>query len=323
MLILLPLAEPAVGLRTSGSSYAAVLAVPSAANEVLRWAAGRDSVQRAAARDSARLIAARAAARLFGLAADVAAPRAPAAPSDAAAESAPVAGVVPEVVPALIPVVARRVAPTARILGRPAAGGASPVRLELSLADLTLVALQGGDTLLVAAAGVGTGDTLRFGKQRWEFSTPPGRRVVLGKQADPVWVPPEWHYAALALERGYTLRHLRAGRAEPLGRGRRLIVRGGRVGVVDRAGAFTPSRTENELVFGDTLYVPPLGTENRRVPGQLGAYRLDLGDGYLIHGTPDETTVGTPSSHGCVRLATDALAWVYAYVPVGTAVMIR
>ena len=317
MLILLPLSEPAVDPRTSGSTYAAVLAVPSAYRHVL-WAAGRDSLQRAAARDSARLIAARAAARLVDLAAAEAARR-----DSAASESAPAASVVPAVVPGLVPVVARRVAPTARILGRPVPGGLSPVRLELSLADLTLVALQGEDTLLVAAAGVGTGDTLRFGNRRWEFSTPPGRRVVRGKQADPVWVPPEWHYAALALERGYTLRHLRVGRAEPLGGGRRLIVRGGRVGVVDRAGAFTAARTENEIVFANTLYVPPLGTENRRVPGQLGAYRLDLGDGYLIHGTPDETTVGTPSSHGCVRLATDALAWVFAYVPVGAVVVIR
>ena len=317
MLILLPLSEPAVDPRTSGSTYAAVLAVPSAYRHVL-WAAGRDSLQRAAARDSARLIAARAAARLVDLAAAEAARR-----DSAASESAPAASVVPAVVPGLVPVVARRVAPTARILGRPVPGGLSPVRLELSLADLTLVALQGEDTLLVAAAGVGTGDTLRFGNRRWEFSTPPGRRVVRGKQADPVWVPPEWHYAALALERGYTLRRLRVGRAEPLGGGRRLIVRGGRVGVVDRAGAFTAARTENEIVFGNTLYVPPLGTENRRVPGQLGAYRLDLGDGYLIHGTPDETTVGTPSSHGCVRLATDALAWVFAYVPVGAVVVIR
>ena len=321
MLILLPLSEPAVDPRTSGSTYAAVPAVPSADRHVL-WAAGRDSLQRAAARDSARLVAARAAARLVDLAAGEAARRDSAAAFDAA-ESGSVPGVVPAVVPGLVPVVARRVAPTARILGRPGPGGVSPVRLELSLADLTLVALQGEDTLLVAAAGVGTGDTLRFGNRRWEFSTPPGRRVVRGKQADPVWVPPEWHYAALALERGYTLRRLRVGRAEPLGGGRRLIVRGGRVGVVDRAGAFTAARTENEIVFGNTLYVPPLGTENRRVPGQLGAYRLDLGDGYLIHGTPDETTVGTPSSHGCVRLATDALAWVFAYVPVGAVVVIR
>ena len=55
----------------------------------------------------------------------------------------------------------------------------------------------------------------------------------------------------------------------------------------------------------------------------LGAFRLDLGDGFLIHGTPNEGTVGTASSHGCVRLAGDALAWVYANVPVGAAVVIR
>jgi hypothetical protein len=332
VLILLPPSEPAVGLGMSGS-YAAVLAVAAAPDRAVLWAAARDSLQRAAARDSVRRVEARAAARLVALADDVAALRDSAASRDAVAraESPPAlggvpvveSGVVPAVAPAVAPARARRLVPTARILGRPARAGVSPVRLELSLADLTLVALQGDDTLLVAAAGVGTGDSLRFGTRVWRFATPVGRRVVLGKQAAPVWVPPEWHYAGLAAARGYTLRHLRAGRAEPLGGGRRLIVRGGRVGVVNRAGAFTPAPTDNELVFGNTLYVPPFGTENRRVPGQLGAYRLDLGDGYLIHGTPDETTVGTPSSHGCVRLAGDALAWVYAHVPVGAAVVVR
>jgi lipoprotein-anchoring transpeptidase ErfK/SrfK len=33
--------------------------------------------------------------------------------------------------------------------------------------------------------------------------------------------------------------------------------------------------------------------------------------------------VGTASSHGCVRLTGDALAWVFAHVPVGTVVTIR
>ena len=66
-----------------------------------------------------------------------------------------------------------------------------------------------------------------------------------------------------------------------------------------------------------------LGTADRRIPGQLGAYRLELGDGFLIHGTPFESTVGTASSHGCIRLAGDALAWVYTNVPVGAEVVIR
>jgi hypothetical protein len=214
--------------------------------------------------------------------------------------------------------------PVARVLGAPLPGrGAAPVRLEVDVAARTLVALQGEDTLLVAAAGVGTGDTVRYGARTWRFDTPPGRRTVLGKQAAPVWVPPEWHYAELAAKRGYTLRHLRVGRAERLDDGRRLVVRAGRVGVLARDGAYTALPTDREVVFGDVLYVPPFGTANRRIPGQLGAYRLELGDGFLIHGTPVESTVGTPSSHGCVRLAGDALAWVYAHVPVGAEVVIR
>ena len=59
---------------------------------------------------------------------------------------------------------------------------------------------------------------------------------------------------------------------------------------------------DEEVVFDDTLYMPPLGTKNRRIYGELGSYRLDLGDGYLIHGTPEESTVGDAVTHGCVRL---------------------
>jgi lipoprotein-anchoring transpeptidase ErfK/SrfK len=257
-------------------------------------------------------------------------PAAPAAPAAVAPAAAAPAATVPAAVPAapnvapnVAPTVAPRTAPAARILRRPAPNRNARVRLELSLAGRTLVALQGGDTLLVAPAGIGTGETLRFGARRWRFDTPAGRRVVLGKQEAPVWVPPDWHYAELAARRGYRLVHLSADRAVPLGRGRRLVVRRGRVGVAAPGGAFAALPADEEIVFGRTLYVPPYGTANRRIPGQLGAYRLDLGDGYLIHGTPNEGTVGTPSSHGCVRLAGDALAWVYRHVPVGAAVLIR
>ena len=86
---------------------------------------------------------------------------------------------------------------------------------------------------------------------------------------------------------------------------------------------FQPLPEDEHVVFGDTLYVPPIGTRHRRISGQLGAFRLDLGDGFLIHGTPDERTIGTASTHGCVRLDAVALAWVYEHVPVGSTVVIR
>jgi hypothetical protein len=170
---------------------------------------------------------------------------------------------------------------------------------------------------------VGSGDTLRYGPRTWRFETPPGRRVVRGKQAAPVWVPPDWHYAEMAASNDLALRHLRPGRPEPLGDGGYLVVRRGRVGVLEADGTFEALPVDEEIVVGDTLYVPPLGTVNRRIPGQLGAYRLDLGNGYLIHGTPNDDSVGVATSHGCVRLRGDALAWVFTHVPVGASVTIR
>ncbi len=44
------------------------------------------------------------------------------------------------------------------------------------------------------------------------------------------------------------------------------------------------------------------GTAHRRILGELGRYKLDLGDGSLIHGTPDQASVGSATTHGCLRL---------------------
>jgi lipoprotein-anchoring transpeptidase ErfK/SrfK len=68
--------------------------------------------------------------------------------------------------------------------------------------------------------------------------------------------------------------------------------------------------------------VPPPGDPIRRVEGELGAYVLNLGDGYLIHGTKNEAILGRPASHGCVRLGADNLKWLYENIPRGTKVFI-
>lgn len=68
--------------------------------------------------------------------------------------------------------------------------------------------------------------------------------------------------------------------------------------------------------------IPPPDDPSRLIPGELGAYLLNLGDGYLIHGTKDEKVLGRPASHGCVRLGADDLKKLYATVPVGTRVFI-
>jgi L,D-transpeptidase YbiS len=47
-------------------------------------------------------------------------------------------------------------------------------------------------------------------------------------------------------------------------------------------------------------------------------------DRYIyLHGTNQEHLLGTPHSHGCVRLANDAVIALFDLAPVGTAVVIR
>ncbi len=68
--------------------------------------------------------------------------------------------------------------------------------------------------------------------------------------------------------------------------------------------------------------VPAPDDEGRRVEGELGAYVLSLGDGYLIHGTKQESFLGRAVSHGCVRLGSQDLERLYQTVPIGTKVYI-
>ena len=72
-------------------------------------------------------------------------------------------------------------------------------------------------------------------------------------------------------------------------------------------GAWIPWEPGQEVVINGILFVPPLGTENRRVRGELGAFKLDMGDGYLLHGTPHKDSIGTAVTHGCIRVPDEAL----------------
>ncbi|MDD5657370.1 MAG: L,D-transpeptidase [Elusimicrobia bacterium] len=68
--------------------------------------------------------------------------------------------------------------------------------------------------------------------------------------------------------------------------------------------------------------IPPPDDPARKVSGELGAYVLNLGDGYLIHGTRNEELLGRPASHGCVRLGAADLKNLFEAVPAGTKVYI-
>ncbi|OGR49915.1 MAG: hypothetical protein A2X40_11435 [Elusimicrobia bacterium GWC2_65_9] len=68
--------------------------------------------------------------------------------------------------------------------------------------------------------------------------------------------------------------------------------------------------------------VPPPEDPSRLVEGELGAYVLNLGDGYLIHGTRSTELLGRPASHGCVRVGAEDLDKLYQTVPNGARVFI-
>jgi len=201
------------------------------------------------------------------------------------------------------------------------AGRASRLRLVVSLEDRRVWAIAGRDTLLSAPAAVAKGTTLRYAGQQWTFKTPRGGRHVLRKDANPVWLPPDWMYAETAAQYGLRLAYLSEGKPVRLSRGRQLTVRDGAVGVLNH-GVFAVLPTDEHIVFGETLYVPPMGTKNRRVAGALGKFRLDLGDGYMLHGTPYDKSIGRNVTHGCIRLRDADIEWLYRHVPVGTSVQI-
>jgi hypothetical protein len=192
----------------------------------------------------------------------------------------------------------------------------------VSLEDRRLWLLRGERVELTAPVAVGKPVVLEYDGRTWRFSTPRGRRVIRGKETDPVWEPPEWHYVELAAAQGWKLERLRAGSPVRLGGGDLLVVRGDRVGRVTRDGSFHAAPANEEVVFDGTLFIPPAGTRNRRIRGELGKYKLDLGDGYYIHGTPEEDSVGGSVSHGCIRMRADDLAALYAAVRVGTPVFL-
>ena len=42
----------------------------------------------------------------------------------------------------------------------------------------------------------------------------------------------------------------------------------------------------------------------------------------MLHGTPDQNSIGLAATHGCVRLRDEDIEWLYENVPVGTKVYI-
>ena len=196
-------------------------------------------------------------------------------------------------------------------------------RVIVDLFARELYVLDRDDTLRVAPAATAMNASLAYGGRTWRFETPRGIRVIRGKDKDPVWTPPEWHFAEIALEHGLKLRSLAAGQQVRLKDGTILTSRRDEVGIIRKGTkTFVPLVLDEHVVFDNTIFIPPQGTKHRSIKGELGHYRLDMGDGYLLHGTPYARSIGAAVTHGCVRLADDDIEWLYENVPVGTKVYI-
>lgn len=72
----------------------------------------------------------------------------------------------------------------------------------------------------------------------------------------------------------------------------------------------------------DGMPIPPPGDPSRFESGTLGAYKLVLGDGYMIHGTIYKRFIGQSVTHGCIRLLDDDLEAVYKTMEIGSKVYI-
>jgi hypothetical protein len=85
---------------------------------------------------------------------------------------------------------------------------AKEYRVVVSLFDRHLWVLNGDDTLRSAPAAVAMDSTLAFAGHVWKFDTPRGKRKVLDKSENPLWIPPDWHYAEVAKENHLALSKL-------------------------------------------------------------------------------------------------------------------
>lgn len=70
------------------------------------------------------------------------------------------------------------------------------------------------------------------------------------------------------------------------------------------------------------LKVPSHNHPSRYEYGTLGDYSLNLGDGYLIHGTLYKRFLGLPVTHGCIRMGDDDLELVFKTLQIGSRVYI-
>jgi lipoprotein-anchoring transpeptidase ErfK/SrfK len=172
--------------------------------------------------------------------------------------------------------------------------------LVVSLAERRVLLIQANDTIFRAPVAIGSGKTVVIDGVTKRFQTPRGKMAITGKELDPVWVPPNWHYVEVARRNG--------------------------LGIIDMSDASPNALAGYPAgqvpIRGGNVIIPPWGSPQRQYRGKLGAAKLEMYDGYYFHGTDNESSVGDAASHGCLRMRRDDILWMYKNVPTGTPVYI-
>jgi lipoprotein-anchoring transpeptidase ErfK/SrfK len=215
-------------------------------------------------------------------------------------------------------------------------------KIMVSTSENRLYVRSRKETTFRAVCSTGKNTTLVDGARTKIFRTPIGRFRVRSKEENPVWVPPDWHYVEEARKKGLTVVRFERGQSidadtggparrvgggvwdwvfEPGGSRRVLTVKNGTI-------VESSMKGERELPpgsmirAGKTLVIPPIGTPQRKFEKVLGAFRINLGDGYALHGTQNLNQLGQSVSHGCVRLGDADIEALYRMANVGDEVII-
>jgi lipoprotein-anchoring transpeptidase ErfK/SrfK len=184
--------------------------------------------------------------------------------------------------------------------------------ITVSTQENKVYAHRDGQLVFEGVASTGSNSTLQTSGGTKVFRTPIGRFRIKSKEENPLWVPPDWHYIEEAQKNGLGV--VRLQRGQSIGG---VYVSGKEV--YDGGSPVDPGRM---IVRGGAVVIPPIGTRARQFPEVLGTHRLNLGDGYALHGTQAVSQLGRAVSHGCVRLHNDDIARLYQMASVGDEVII-
>lgn len=212
--------------------------------------------------------------------------------------------------------------------------------IVVSTAENKVYVRRDGRTIFETICSTGKGETVVEGGQKMTFNTPTGKFKIISKEEAPVWVPPDWHFKEEARKTGGSTVQLRPGQqlnantGQPISGGSSnmwswtnsssapvIKVQNGTV-VVVRNGSARELPPGQIIRAGNNVVIPPIGTPQRKWEKVLGTHRLNLGDGYALHGTQQVSQLGRSVSHGCVRLKNEDIAHLYDIANVGDQVII-